>query len=93
MRYVSDECPVLNEMAADFEGNFLAVRGVNAKITYGFLDPNRDVGENARTRARFGIETFPIKFLQVSAFYTLIEDIPQVSDDMDRLSLELHLYF
>ncbi len=88
-----DVGPDLDQMAAYIEGNFLAVRGVNAKITYGFLDPNRDIGQNARTRARFGIETFPIQFLQVSAFYTLIEDIPQASDDMDRLSLEFHLYF
>lgn len=81
------------QFAAYLEGDFLAVPGLNVKVTYGFLDPNRDIGENARIRLRFGIEAFPIQFLQVSGFYTLLQDIPQATSDLDRISVELHVYF
>ncbi len=81
------------QLAAYLEGNFLLVRGVNTKVTYGFLDPDSDIGENARTRARFGLELFPMPFLQVSTFYTLDQNIPQATDDLDRLSIEFHAFF
>ncbi|MFQ5680095.1 MAG: hypothetical protein ACE5HP_11635 [Gemmatimonadota bacterium] len=81
------------QFAAYLEGDFLAVPGLNLKATYGYLDPDRRIGENARTRFRLGLETFPIQFLEVSAFYTLLEDIPQATTDLDRLSLELHVFF
>lgn len=85
--------PDLDQFAAYLEGDFLPVPGVNLKVTYGFLDPNRDIGENSQFRMRFGAEVFPIQFLQVSAFYTLHEDIPQATTDLDRVSLELHVHF
>jgi hypothetical protein len=88
-----DTGPDVDQIVAYVEGNFLPVRGLNVKATYGFLDPNRDVGENARIRLRFGVEAFPIPFLQVSTFYTLLEDIPQATTDLDRISLEVHAYF
>ncbi|MFQ5529890.1 MAG: hypothetical protein ACE5FP_06010, partial [Gemmatimonadota bacterium] len=72
----TDDGSNLDQLVGFIEGDFLAVRGLNIKATYGFLDPNRDIGENARVRLRFGVETFPIQNLQVSAFYTLLEDIP-----------------
>ena len=81
------------QFVAFIEGDFLAVRGLNAKVTYGFLDRNRAIGEDAMTRLRFGIEAFPIQSLQVSGFYTLLQDIPQATTDLDRLSLEFHVYF
>jgi hypothetical protein len=83
----------LEQLAAYVEANFLAAPGLNAKVTYGFLDPSADIGENARTRMRFGLEWFPIPFLQLSSFYTVLEDIPQSTTDLDQLSLELHAYF
>ncbi|MFQ5550341.1 MAG: hypothetical protein ACE5FJ_03780 [Gemmatimonadales bacterium] len=88
------------QFAVFVEGDFLAARGLNAKITYGFLDPDagildpdRGIGENARIRLRFGLEAFPIQFLQVSGFYTLLQDIPQATTDRDQINLEIHLYF
>jgi hypothetical protein len=83
----------LEQLAAYLEGDFLATPGLNMKVTFGFLDPDRDIGENARIRVRFGLETFPIQFLQISGFYTLLDDIPQATTDLDRLSLELHVHF
>jgi hypothetical protein len=42
---------------------------------------------------RFGLEWFPISFVQMAGFYTMLDDIPQVTTDLDRLSVELHLHF
>lgn len=81
------------QLAAYVGGNFMAARGVNMKVTYGFLDPNADLGEDARMRMRFGLEYFPMPFFQVSTFYTLLDDIPQSTSDRDRISVELHAYF
>ena len=83
----------VNQFAGFLEGDFLVIRGLNIKTTYGFLDPNRDIGENARVRWRFGVEVFPTQFVQASVFYTLLEDIPQATTDIDRWSIELHVYF
>lgn len=82
-----------DEFAAFLEGDLLLARGWNVKVTYGFLDPDRDIGENARTRLRFGVEPFITQFLQASIFYTLLDDIPQSRADRDELSLELHGFF
>ncbi len=72
----------------------LSVRqGVNGKVTYGVHDRNRDVPEDQRVRWRFGLEVFPTRFVQVSGFYVLEEDIPQATRDLDRLLLELRLHF
>ncbi len=81
------------QLAAYVEGDFLAARGVNVKISFGFLDPDADIAENARNRLRIGLELFPIPFFQISTFYTRLEDIPQSTSDRDRLSVELHAYF
>ncbi|MEE9577107.1 MAG: hypothetical protein V3W35_06815 [Gemmatimonadota bacterium] len=83
----------VDQFAAYVEGDFLVVPGFNIKTTYGFLDPNRDIAENARARWRFGVEVFPVQFLEISAFYTLLDDIPQATTDLDRIGLELHVFF
>lgn len=85
--------PGAEASAAFVEGDLLVGRGFNVKVTYGFLDPDRDIGENARTRLRFGIEPFITQFLQASVFYTLLEDIPQAQTDRDELTVELHGFF
>jgi hypothetical protein len=75
------------------EADWLLVRGVNAKVTYGWLDPDLDIAENERVRARFGLEVFPTPFLRFAGFYTLLEDIPQATRDLDRVSLEAQVVF
>ena len=94
--YIFDDAPdgqSNDQFAAFVEGDWLIARGWNAKVTYGFLDPDRDVGENARTQLRIGLEPFITQFLQASVFYTVLEDIPQADTDRDRLTLELHGFF
>lgn len=45
------------------EGDLTLRRGLNAKVTYGYHDRNRDVAEDERIRWRFGLEAFPNPFL------------------------------
>jgi hypothetical protein len=92
--FKSDVDPDVEQFVAYLEGDFLPTRGINLKVTYGFLDPNADIGENSRVRLRFGVEWFPIPFFQISTFYLLLDDIPQATTtNQDRLTLELHAYF
>jgi hypothetical protein len=96
----SDTSEVKNdELLAFVEGNFLVHRGVNVKVTHGFHDPTagiRDeagsIPEDQRARTRVGLEVFPVNFVQVSAFYTRLDNAGEPAD-LDRLSLELHLHF
>ncbi|HEU4682657.1 MAG TPA: hypothetical protein VFS51_12965 [Gemmatimonadales bacterium] len=75
------------------EGDLTLGQGLNAKVTYGYHDRNRDVPEDQRIRWRFGLEAFPNPFLQLSGFYILDQDIPQATRDLDRMFLELRLHF
>ena len=88
-----DGAPDVDQFVGYIEGDYLAMKGVNAKVTYGFHDPNTDISDNQRIRMRFGLETFPVTFVQLSAFYTLLDDVPQVTTDVDVVSLELHVHF
>jgi hypothetical protein len=89
-RFPSDT--TLKQLAGYVEGDFLAAKGVNAKVTYGYFDQNLDVPEDQRVRWRFGLELFPVGFLRAAAFYTADLWIPQATAP-DRVSLELHLHF
>jgi hypothetical protein len=80
------------QFAAYAEGNVWATRGVNAKITYGYHDPDLDVQQDQRIRMRFGLEVFPMTALQVSAFYELRDD-PSPSSGPDVVILEFHFHF
>lgn len=75
------------------EGDLTLHQGLNAKVTYGYHDRNRDVPEDQRIRWRFGLEAFPSPFVQLSGFYILDQDIPQATRDLDRVFLELRLHF
>lgn len=84
---------IRRQFIAFVEGDYLLRPGLNAKLTYGYHDRNRDVPEDQRIRWRFGLEAFPNPFLQVSGFYVLEDDIPQSRTDIDRVLLELRLHF
>jgi hypothetical protein len=80
------------QFAAYTEGSWLVRRGVNAKLTYGYHDPNLDVAEDQRVRFRAGVELFPVSFVQVGAFLVRF-DGAGAPDDLDRVDLEMHLHF
>jgi hypothetical protein len=83
----------VEQVVAYAEADWLVVRGVNAKATYGWHDRRRDVREDERVRARFGLEVFPAAFLRFAGFYTLLADIPQAATDLDRWSVEAQVHF
>jgi hypothetical protein len=92
---IADRAPSgseVKQLAGFVEGDFLAAKGVNAKVTYGYFDKNLDVANDQRVRLRFGLELFPIGFLRAAAFYTADLWIPQAATP-DRVSVELHLHF
>jgi hypothetical protein len=97
MDYVQDkpvEGDTVRQIAAYGEADWLLIRGLNAKVTYGWLDPNTDIDENERIRARFGLEFFPTPFLRFAGFYGLFEDIPQATTtNLDRWSVEAQVVF
>jgi len=81
-----------DQAAAFIEGDVLVTQGLNLKIAYGFLDPDRDIGENSRYRVRVGAESFITQFLQASVYYSRLEDIPQVGN-RDEVTFGLHTFF
>ena len=82
----------LKQLGGYLEGDLLAARGVNAKVTYGYFDQNLDIPEDQRVRLRFGLELFPVGYFRAAAFYTADLWIPQARAP-DRVSLELHMHF
>ncbi len=81
------------------EGNLLVEKGLNLKATHGFHDPRSGILGSVqrdprlrRARSRFGVEAFPVSFVQLSAFYTRLDNAGD-TNDVDRVSVELHLHF
>jgi hypothetical protein len=87
-----DAFPNRDQFAAFAEGDLLLRRGFNAKVTYGYHDPNTDVAEDQAVRVRVGLEAFPVSFVQLSAFYIWHDD-PQITTDVDQISFEVHVHF
>ncbi len=88
-----------DQVIAFVEGDWLIVQGLNLKVTYGFHDPTADIRDGAvdtpddeRARARLGIEAFPVSYVQVSGFYTHLNNAAG-TNDLDVITLEAHIYF
>jgi hypothetical protein len=88
-----------DEFLAFVEGDLLVHKGVNIKVSHGFHDPTAGlrsavapIVEDQRARTRLGVEAFPISFVQLSAFYTRLDNAGE-DEDLDQVSLELHLHF
>jgi len=75
------------------EANFLALRGLNIKLAYGYHDPFLDVAEDQRINIRGGIEAFIIPMLATTLSYDFRESPRQDEiGNADLLIAELHLY-
>jgi hypothetical protein len=88
-----------DQFIAYVEGDIWVRKGVNVKISHGYHQPtaairdeSADTEEDERTRTRAGVEVFPISFLQVSAYFTRLDNAGD-ANDLDRLSVEAHLHF
>ncbi len=65
-------------VATLLEGNWLIARGNNLKITAEYLDPNRNVSNDAQTRWSVVYELTPIQFAQLRAGVRYYDGIPQI---------------
>jgi hypothetical protein len=88
-----------DQIVAYVEGDWLIAKGLNVRLAYGFHDPNAAVRdgtsetpEDQRGRVRFGLEAFPVSFVQMSGYYTRLDDAGE-PNDRDVITLEGHLYF
>ena len=82
------------KLATLLEGNYSPARGHNIKVTYEYLDPDRDVSNNAQTRLSFVYELTPIQFVQLRAGARFGDGIPQLPAEHLRLYfVELHGFF
>jgi len=88
-----EESESIDSLVAYAEANFLALRGLNFKLAYGYHDPGLDVPEDQRFNIRAGVEAFIIPMLAATFFYDLRESVPQDEvGNADVLIAELHLY-
>jgi hypothetical protein len=76
------------------EANYSPARGHNLKVTYEYLDPDREVSNDQETRWSFVYELTPIQFVQLRAGARLSEGIPQQPTEHARFYfVELHGFF
>lgn len=94
-RVFDDSSSGWKEQLATFtEIDFLISKGLNAKITYEFLDPNADVDEDARDRFGIGFEPFLTQFLQLRVFYRVNNGIPQNPLwNAHEIFVDMHVFF
>lgn len=83
----------LERFAALAELDFLLARGMNVKLAYEVFD--RDVSAPNVNQERFtvGVEPFLTQFLQVGIFYRVNRGGQTVSENQDRLTVQLHGFF
>jgi hypothetical protein len=82
------------QLATLLEGNYSPARGHNLKVTFEYLDPDRDVGQDQKTRWSFVYEYSPIQFLQLRGGARLNDGIPQApADHLKVYFVELHGFF
>jgi len=94
---ISDEStnnPTVEQLATFAEANVSLTKGHNLKLTYEYLDPNRDQDEDGRNRYSAVYEFFPLPFVQVTGGARVNEGIPQSdTQNIDEAFLQLHLYY
>lgn len=84
----------LKQLVAFVEVNLGLWKGHNFKLTHEFLDPDKSIDEDERTRWSFVWEYFPMPFTQLSVGYRDNEGIPQNDlQNMRELFVQLHNYF
>jgi hypothetical protein len=71
-------------------------KGINFKMSWDYWDPMREWKTDERDRWTFGIELFPIQYLQTSIFYRY-RTAPNLdvydSDNEDQIYFEMQLFF
>ncbi len=81
-------------MATLLEGNWKIRKGLNAKLSYEYFDPDDTLDEDQRNRISAVLEFFPIQFTQLRLGARYYNGIPQnpVQNRTD-LFLQVHVFF
>lgn len=81
-------------MASIAEADWRVAQGHNLKLSFEWLEPNRDVEEDEQTRSSVVYEWSPIQFVQLRAGVRIYDGIPQ-NDLQNRrqVFLQLHGFF
>ena len=95
--WINDEIPASDDrdsLAGLIEGNWLFRSGHNLKVTYDYLDPDRDLDEDHQVRYSVLWEYSPMQFLQSRVGVRVYDGVPQVdAQNRDEVFLELHGHF
>jgi hypothetical protein len=79
------------KLATLLEGNYSPARGHNIKVTYEYMDPDREVSNDQQTRWSFVYELTPIQFLQLRFGARLNDGIPQLpAEHLKTYFVQLH---
>ena len=93
---INDEAPSGERelYATLLEGNYRLSKGHNLKLSYDYLEPNRDRDEDEQERYSFVWEYNPIQFVQSRVGVRLYNGIPNLAvSNRDEVFAELHVYF
>ncbi len=94
--FISDETSTGYQhlYASLLEGNWRFRKGHNLKLSYEYLDPDRDRLEDEQERYSLVWEYSPIQFVQARVGLRDYNGIPNfVTSNRDELFAELHVYF
>jgi hypothetical protein len=86
----------IQQMAHLYEVNFLPMQGLNLKTTYEYFDNNTSIANrrDGQDRWTFGVEHFPIQFLQIGAYYRINRGNPKNDpNNQDMLITRAHVFF
>jgi hypothetical protein len=82
------------QLATLAEANWRIMQGHNLKLTHEWMDPNRSVANDARTRYSILYEMTPIQYVQVRAGFRYSDGIPQAPSQHLKVGfVELHGFF
>jgi hypothetical protein len=84
----------IEKWAAHVETDFLIKRGMSLKYAHDWIEPDRDVETDQRTRDSLGFEYIPYPFVQLRAFVRWRDGPPQLPGARDeQVDLEIHIFF
>jgi hypothetical protein len=94
--FISDDLPSgsRDSYASLLEGNWRLHKGQNLKVTYEYLEPDDDRGEDEQERYSVVWEYSPLQFVQSRVGFRSYNGIPNFPvSNRDEVFAELHVYF
>ena len=85
----------IRRMASYHEMNYLMVRGVDLKMVYEFIDPDREIRDDSLTRLSWGVDFFPVPHQEIRFEYRHTLGNREVNPDADlnEIILMYHVFF